>query len=559
MLKYLTAKKGQLALTMTVAVMAVCGYVGWSFLLQIVVDIATGKRTGSLVAVAGLMVLYMVVMDTVGAFDRYLRPSLKWAAAGRARKALMAQALALSPAAFGEVGVGSMVGKLTKQVDNITESYFGQWLLLFYLGVQIIVATLATISISPSVTLLIVVLTLPSLVFPFLLKKALQQASEAQVTAIDRYTAKATDLLSGFTTLKFALAGQAAARQHDQADDALVAAQTRNTRIQAISNAISSVLNDLTYMAAWFVGAIMVRAGQMDMGQMVVFSTLTGYLSFPMMSLTEDLPTLIGGIQAARQLELFIASPNAKARSQALPQLHAELACIDASYAVGGQTILNHVKLQLTPGQKVLLVGASGSGKTTLVRLLLGEVMPSQGEALLFGAPAAELARHAVYQRIGFMAQAGHVFTGTVRENMSLFTESFTDEAMTTALKRAGLSGWLTAHSLGTMVSADSPLLSGGEKQRLALARIFLRDYSYYIFDELTTGLDPHIAAGLQRDLFDMAQGFLMITHTYNEAAFAQADQIIVLEKGHVIAQGQAQTPAVQAALQQLELTQQLS
>ena len=152
MLKYLTAKKGQLALTMTVAVMAVCGYVGWSFLLQIVVDIATGKRTGSLVAVAGLMVLYMVVMDTVGAFDRYLRPSLKWAAAGRARKALMAQALALSPAAFGEVGVGSMVGKLTKQVDNITESYFGQWLWLFYLGVQIIVATLATISISPSVT-----------------------------------------------------------------------------------------------------------------------------------------------------------------------------------------------------------------------------------------------------------------------------------------------------------------------------------------------------------------------------------------------------------------------
>lgn len=558
MLKYLTAKKGQLALTMTVAVMAVCGYVGWSFLLQIVVDIATGKRTGSLVAVAGLMVLYMVVMDTVGAFDRYLRPRLKWTAAGRARKALMSQALALSPAAFSEVGVGSMVGKLTKQVDYITESYFGQWLWLFYLGVQIIVATLATISISPSVTLLIVVLTLPSLVFPFLLKKALQRASEAQVAAIDRYTAKATDLLSGFTTLKFALAGQAAARQHDQADDALVAAQTRNTRIQAISNAISSVLNDLTYMAAWFVGAVMVRAGQMDMGQMVVFSTLTGYLSFPMMSLTEDLPTLIGGIQAARQLELFIAAPSAKARGKALPRPHAELACIDASYAVAGQTILDQVKLQLSAGQKVLLVGASGSGKTTLVRLLLGEVTPSQGEALLFGAPAAELARHAVYQRIGFMAQAGHVFTGTVRENMSLFTKSFTDEAMTTALKRAGLSRWLTAHSLNTMVSADSPLLSGGEKQRLALARIFLRDYSYYVFDELTTGLDPHIAAGLQRDLFGMAQGFLMITHTYNEAAFDQADQIIVLEKGHVVAQGQAQTPAVQAALRQLELTQQL-
>lgn len=555
MLRYLTMKKGQLALTLTVSVLAVCGYVGWSFLLQVVVDVATGQRTGNLVVVAGWIVLYMLVMDTVGAIDRYLRPRLKWQAAGRARKALMAQALALSPAAFGQVGVGTMVGKLTKQVDNITENYYSQCLWLFYLGVQIMVATLATISISPLVTLLIVLLTLPSLVFPFLLKKALQRASDAQVTAIDGYTAKATDLLSGFTTLKFALAGQAAARQHAQVDDALVAAQTRNARIQAVSNGISTLLNDFTYMAAWFVGALLVRAGQMDMGQMVVFSTLTGYLSFPMMSLTQDLPTLIGGRQADDRLAAFIAAPYPTGQGLAAPQNRGPLSEIDASYAVGDQPILQQVHLALTTQQKVLVVGASGSGKTTLVRLLLGEIAPSQGEARLFGVRASGLARQAVYQRIGLMAQEGHVFTGTVRENMSLFSDHFTDAAMIAALDRAGLRGWLAAHSLDTMVSGDSLLLSGGERQRLALARLFLRDYSYYVFDELTTGLDPHIAAELQRDLFAMTQGFLMITHTYNEAAFAQADQIIVLAKGRVIAQGQARTPAVQIALQQLELT----
>ncbi|WP_125703789.1 ATP-binding cassette domain-containing protein [Lacticaseibacillus daqingensis] len=555
MLKYLTKNKGELALTLTVSVMAVCGYVGWSFLLQLVVDIATGKRAGDLVTLGGFFVLYMIVMDSIGGLDQFLRPRLKWRAAKRARTALMAHAFAESPADFAQVGVGTMIGKLTKQLDNVTQSFFGEALWLFYISVQMLIATASTLAISPLVTGLIFLLSIPALVFPFLLKKVLSRASDEQVAAIDAYAAKATDLLSGFATLKYALAGPAAKHQHEQLNAALFNAQTRNTRLAATSFAISAMLNDITYMAAWFLGAVMVQRGQMDMGQMVVFSTLTGYLTFPMMSLTQDIPTLIGGARAAQKLAAFIDAPVAAAAGTAQPQVTTPIAALrQAGFTAAGRDVLAALDLTLTPGQKVLLVGASGSGKTTLVRLLLGELAPTEGTATLFGVPATALARAAAYARIGFMTQAGHVFTGTVRENLGLFSDTYSDAAMSAAMQRAGLGPWLAAHSLDTTVGAADPTLSGGEQQRLALARLFLRGADYYVFDELTTVLDPHIAAGLLRDLFAMPQGFLMITHTYNEAAFAQADTILVLDAGRIVARGPVTTPAVRTALQGLEL-----
>ncbi|MFD1431585.1 ABC transporter transmembrane domain-containing protein [Lacticaseibacillus yichunensis] len=341
MFKYLTKSRGQFALTL-----GVCGYIGWSFLLQLIVDIATGKRNGSLVALGGFFVLYSIVMDTVGGTDRCLRPRLKLHAAGWARADLMTHALALAPSTFADVGVGTMIGKLTKQLDNVTESFFGEALWLFYISAQMLVAMIVTLSISPLITLIILVMSVPSLLFPFALKKILNAASDAQVAAIDRYTAKATDLLAGFDTIKFALAGQPARREHARVNDHLVQTQLRNTRIEAISFGVSTLLNDLTYIAAWFIGAIMVQRGAMDMGQMVVFSTLTGYLTFPMMSLTQDIPTMIGGMRAADKLAAFLKTPVPVETSASVVSLTQPLVSLDhASYTLADASVLVDLNL----------------------------------------------------------------------------------------------------------------------------------------------------------------------------------------------------------------------
>lgn len=555
MIKYLMHPKWRLVATLLVSLMAVCGYVGWSFLMQTIIDVATGKQAGSLVTVAAWLASYMVVMDFMGGLDQYLRPKLRQQAVALARTDLMKHALALSPAAFGELGVGTMVGKLTKQLDNVEHDYFNQILWLFYIGSQMVVATIATLTISPLVTLLIIGLCVPALVFPFLLKRLLARVADEKIAAIDAYTAKVTDLLSGFDTLKFALAGPNALRQHRQVNQQLLGAQLRNAKINAISYGISTGLNDLTYMAAWFLGAVMVQRGQMDMGQMVVFSTLTGYLTFPMMSLTQDIPVLIGGRRAAQKLAVFLAEPVPATGGQPLPPTaQPTLQLVSAGYRVDQRQLLAAVDLSLAPQEKVLMVGASGSGKTTLVRLLLGEITPTRGQATIGGVSATMLTRAAVYGNVGVLAQTGYVFTGTVAENLSLFGDQLREDQMKAAMQRAGLGEWLAHHALTSKVSASGPELSGGERQRLALARLFTCNYPYYVFDELTTGLDPHVAAELQRDLLKMPQGFLMITHTYNHAVFSAVDRILVVDHGALVASGPFSDLGVQAALERLEL-----
>lgn len=228
------------------------------------------------------------------------------------------------------------------------------------------------------------------------------------------------------------------------------------------------------------------------------------------------------------------------------------MALQNVQYHADGQNLLQDVNLQFESGKKYLVVGASGSGKTTLMRMLLGDLVPTSGRALLRGQDETSIDRGTVYATLGMMTQKPDIFAGTVRQNVTLFADAPSDAAVVAALTRAGLAEWLDQHSLDTAISAETPLLSGGEKQRLALARLFLRQYQFMIFDELTTGLDPRIAAQLQADLFDLPQGFILITHQFDAATFARADAIIVIAGGRVVANGQYADAQVQQELQAL-------
>ncbi|WP_262315326.1 ATP-binding cassette domain-containing protein [Lacticaseibacillus parakribbianus] len=605
MFKHILTQKGEFTRVIVLQAVNNAFLVCWSFLFQLIVDTAMGKTQWRFVPLTLFIMGYVLVMDIVFTADHYQTNLLKFRTTASLREAVVAQTARLSPAAFGELGVGGIIAKLTKQLDKVEADYYGSLLGLSRLVFQFLFAVAGTLVINPLVTLVALGLALPSLALPYLTKKAIANASAKQVEEIERYTTRITDLLSGFTTLKFALAPAALIGQHRLANRKMLAAQRDNERINQITSGLAIFLNDVTTLMIWVVGAVLVQRGEMGMGQLVAFANLTGFMAWPLTELTQTIPTIIGGAKAAAVIGEFLDRPTqaddapapvggtagdpsaaatgsatgetttaAGAATAALvsavtePPAAAEpAAVITAATAprvtvrarglgltIGDHRVLQGVDLALDQGKKYLLVGASGSGKSTLVRLLLGELAPTTGELTLMGAAPASLPRTVVYSRIGLLAQKGYVFAATVRENMTLFAEGYADDAIVAALTRAGLGPWLADHGLDTPVSEAGAELSGGEKQRLALARLFLRGYPFYVFDELTTGLDPHIADRLQRDICAMPQGFLMITHTYNRDAFAAVDEILVMRAGCLAARGRVETPAIQAALRELAM-----
>lgn len=554
MFHYFARHPWRVALAISLSVAAAAVLVAYSYVLQLITDIATGRVNLTFTVAVPLILGYLVIQAVTDSASEYVNEALPLRLGDELRRDLFRHDLAQRPNVFGKQAVGNYVTQLTKQVDIVTSSYFHVILRAFYLLMLLIFAAAGTLLIDPVITLAVVLLSVPALVFPFLVKKALEHAKDDVVAAIERYTSRVTDALSGFATIAHALAQPPFFRLHQTASADVRRTSTHEQQVQKLTSGMADFLGDVMYLGTWLVGAYFVRQGQITLGQLVAFSQLASFFNWPMAQLTAMLAEFYGARKVASQLAAktkeTAPTTAAEAAPATLPMTSPLISAHQASY----QDVLQDIDLTLEPNRKYLLVGASGSGKTTLMRLMLGELNATAGQVLLGGHSAAQLAPASVFGLIGELEQQADIFAGTVRDNVTLFSTDYADGQVEAALRQAGMSGWLTAHSLDTMVDRTSPLLSGGEKQRVALARLLLRHYQFMVLDEMTTGLDPKTADQLQADIFAMNPGFVMITHQYNAATFAKADRIFVMAGGRIVAAGTQRDPAVASALDQLAL-----
>lgn len=202
--------------------------------------------------------------------------------------------------------------------------------------------------------------------------------------------------------------------------------------------------------------------------------------------------------------------------------------------------VLNHVNLDVKPGEKVALVGASGGGKSTLVQVVLGMYAPQSGMLYFDDVPVSEIGLGVVRENVATVLQHPAMFNDTVRMNLSLGQE-FTDEQLWQALDVAQLRDVVesTPDKLDTIVGTQGIRLSGGQRQRLAIARMVLSDPKVVILDEATSALDAETEAKLHQALrvFLEQRTTLIIAHRLS--AVKQADRVYVFDDGQIIEEGQ--------------------
>lgn len=206
----------------------------------------------------------------------------------------------------------------------------------------------------------------------------------------------------------------------------------------------------------------------------------------------------------------------------------------------GASEVLHDINLELRPGQRIAIVGPSGAGKSTLVRLLLRFWDPTQGRICLNGQDIRTLALDNLRALLGVVAQDTHLFSDTMRNNLLLAKPDATTEAIEQALARAQLADSIARlpDGLDTWVGEQGLRLSGGEKQRTAIARTLLKDAPLLILDEVTANLDPQTEQDLLSALGKLMHGrsTLMITHRL--VAMEHMDEILVLDQGQIIERG---------------------
>ena len=221
--------------------------------------------------------------------------------------------------------------------------------------------------------------------------------------------------------------------------------------------------------------------------------------------------------------------------------LTGEIRFEDVSFSYGGaEAAVNHVSLEIKPGQKVALIGGTGSGKSTLISLLLGFRLPTAGRVLLDGIPTSELSKHTLRQNISSVLQGAAIYTGTIEENIRMGNPDASEAELHEAAEIAQLADFIEtcegdyAHE----IKQAGKNLSGGQKQRLSIARAIIKKAPIYVFDDSFSALDFLTEKKLRSALNERIRGCTQLVVTQRITSAMSADCIFVMDNGRLIDSG---------------------
>ena len=309
-----------------------------------------------------------------------------------------------------------------------------------------------------------------------------------------------------------------------------------------ISTLITSILGIVTF----YVGILQVLNGEMTLGGFMAFSTLSSYFTSPLSNLIGLQMQIQEASISMKRLTEIMDYPAEYETADGVEQsemskVEGDIESKDVTFRYGNRApSLDPVSLTIPAGKKVALVGGSGSGKSTITKLLLKYYDPEDGEIDVNGVNLAEYSSHSVRRAIAYVPQNVELFSKTIYDNIRISRMDATLDEVKEAAKKADAHEFIRHLPLqyNTYLEEAGNGLSGGEKQRIALARAFLKDSNLYILDESTSSLD----FGTENTIFDMIYNQLadksMLIVAHRLSTVRDCDQILVMDHGEIVERG---------------------
>lgn len=315
-------------------------------------------------------------------------------------------------------------------------------------------------------------------------------------------------------------------------------------------NSMPVVLRSLVYALVLCIGGLQVINGSLEIGSLVAFQTLLSSFNAPVLEVVAFTSLLEHAQNLVRRLDDVLDEPvdstcDARVQNSSYTggpaRLEGALTLTDVSFGFKPTVppLIEHFNLSVSPGARIAVVGASGSGKSTLVRLVAGLYEPWSGTVLFDGRHRHEIPRQVLTNSVALVEQRIALFAGTVRENLTLWDDNISDGDIIRAATDAQIHDDIVSRAGGysSRMADGGTNWSGGQRQRLEIARALVRDPSLLLFDEATNALDADTEAAVEAALRRRGCTLLIVAHRLSTVR--DADLILVMDKGKVVEQGQ--------------------
>jgi ATP-binding cassette subfamily C protein CydC len=377
---------------------------------------------------------------------------------------------------------------------------------------------------------------------PWLAVRLAAQADAQAASARGRLTVAANDVLSGASELLAFGGVDRALRDFDASDLRVAAIARRSATVASISVGLTAAVTGIT---VW--GLLVLAVGAAGPGGLhrvgLAAVVLTGLAAFeataPMAAAAQQFVAMRSSARRVFEV-LDVPDPIAMASTpRCLPDgpFHVRVTGARLRYSPTGPWALDRVDLDLPPGRRVGIVGRSGSGKSSLAMALVRFRDLDEGEITLNGIPTNRYADDDVRRLISGCLADPHIFDSTLRENLRLAKPEVTQQELDDVVRRVRLTDWIESLPLGwdTRVGTHGAAMSGGQRQRLALARALLADPPVLVLDEPTAHLDLANRDALLDDIFAATQGRTIVLITHDRDRLDELDEVVTLEAGRVV------------------------
>ena len=503
---------------------------------------------GYIIRVGGVMLLVSAVLGLSSVVAVYYSARTAMRVGRDMRRDLFERVESLSLGQVNALGVPSLITRNTNDVQQL------QMLVMVGLTMMVLAPVTAVGAIIMAVRenaqlalLLVVVIPLMLAVISVMVFRAIPMFRVMQVK-IDRVNLVLRENLTGIRVIRAFNQTEREERRFEGANADLTDTALRVTRLFAlILPALLLIMNLSSVAVIWF-GGHLVAAGDMPIGNLTAF---LAYIMQILMSVMMAVMTLMmvprAAASADRINEVLATRPDIldgevsppAPESQRVPGL-VELRDVQFRYPGAQEAILQEVSITFAPGTTNAILGGTGSGKTTLVNLIPRLLDATSGEVRVGGADVRSVPQEALWQRFGLVPQRAFLFSGTIASNIRFGRPDATDDEVWHALEVAQAAEFVRElpDLLDAPVDQGGANFSGGQRQRLAIARAIVRRPEVYVFDDSFSALDYATDARLRQALASDTQGATVIIVAQRVSSVVGADLIVVMDYGRVVGQG---------------------
>ena len=437
---------------------------------------------------------------------------------------------------FRDESTATYLSALTNDSTSIETDYLGQQMALISKVFTFAGALVMMLWYSPLLTAIAAGVTILPLIASLLTGSRIE-AAERRVSDRNRsFTAALSDCLAGFSVVKSFKAEKEIFKLFAENNRALEGEKFSKRRIKTIVGMIGTVTGIIAQLGVFLIGSYFALSGYgLTPGVVIIFVNLMNFMISPI----AELPGLLASRKAARglidKLATALESNPVSEGTSELTHLESGIRLENVSFGYDdSKEVLHGISAFFDAGKAYAVVGASGSGKSTMLNLLTAAAGNYRGNILIDDTELRSIASESLYELISVIQQNVFIFNASIRDNVTMF-RSFPEQEIEDAISHAHLNALIAERGDGYLCGENGKGLSGGEKQRISIARSLLKKSSVLLADEATASLDAQTAHQVASDILDL-DGItrIVVTHGLEESLLRRYDGIVVLKDGRI-------------------------